>query len=44
MKIKMRAFAYMKTKIFLQSEGHTGTMGEDVYDIAVNGNRAEELC
>ena len=25
----MRAFAYMKTKIFLQSEGRTGSMGED---------------
>ncbi len=26
----MRAFAYMKTKIFLQREGVTGAMGEDV--------------
>ena len=26
MKIKMRAFAYMKTKIFLRSEGLTGGM------------------
>ncbi|PHU37863.1 hypothetical protein CSX02_05655 [Agathobacter ruminis] len=42
MSISMRAFAYMKTKIFLQSEGRTGTMGRGCQAIhAVNGNRAE---
>ena len=29
MKIRMRAFAYMKAKIFLQSEGVTGAWTED---------------
>ena len=31
MSIRMRAFAYMKTKIFLQSEGLTGGMGRGCY-------------
>ena len=31
MVIRMRVFAYMKTKIFLQSEGLPGLWGEDVY-------------
>ena len=36
----MQAFAYMKTKIFLQSEGRTGAMGRGCQAIhAVNGNK-----
>ena len=42
MSIRMRAFAYMKTKIFLQSEGRTGSMGRGCQEIhAVNGNKKD---